>query len=246
MKFAISRDHRQFFEQRHAIEFEGLFEASQLEQLVNAINSAVAQRLNLRVTRLDKQSPQALFMAGRDLWRTNAAIKKIVANPRLAEIAAKLTGQRMMRLGYDQFFPSPVLAAFPVEKGSAYDHILHKPSSLDELSPLQGVACGLMLCLTTGKGGEITATEPTVETPETVQIFSDIAGNGFFFDSTVLIDFPSLFNKVDQQYLMIVYTRATAVYIFKQSDPLHHMFMNAGYSLGDKLKDTLNPIVYRE
>lgn len=243
MKFTISREHKKFFEERRAIEFEALLEKPQIEQLNAELQAALAKRLSLKVSRLAAQSPENLFRAGRDLWRIDAGVKKLVANTRFAEIAAQLTGQRIVRLGYDQYFPSPMHSIFPLENESAYAQLLQTQRSLEAISALQGIVCGLMLCL---NDSDTVSDEQHDANAETIKVFSDIAGNGFFFAPSATLDFQNLYKRVGQNYLLIVYTHGKAVYVFNQSDPLHHSLTNVGYSLGDKLKDTLNPILFRE
>lgn len=234
MKLAISREHRDFFQKHHSIEFEGLLDPTKLHDLVTNVKSTLTNRLGP----LDKRDSDALFSEGRDLWRISNPIKKIVTNPHFAEIASELTNQRVLRLGYTQYFPAPSSTSLNIEKGP-YATLLSKKSTLEEISSLQGVQCGLMICLKDESNAEIATL------PESTEIFPLKAGNGVFFSPKAFINFPELYKRMGNQFLMIVYTQATAVYVHCENDPLAYSLRNVGYAFGDKLLDKRNPILYR-
>lgn len=241
MKFVITAEHRHFFEQKNAIEFEGLLDSDQLKLFLNALNTTLSERLHINPRNLQKQTPQAQFMAGHDLWRANDALKKIIAHTRLAEIAAQLTGQRVLRLGYDQFLPSLGNSVYQIE--GSYSEIINSQSSLEEISSLQGITCGLMLCLETDSEEAELATP--VDSDSKIQVFSNKSGNGIFFSPVKPIDFTPLKTPKGKSFLLIAYTISTAVYIYRRTDPLGPAWQSVGYSLGDRLVDKWNPIVYR-
>jgi hypothetical protein len=237
MKFAISGDHLDYFNKHHAIEFEGLFNTDQAIQLVGAVDAAISARLGIRLAEINKQPPEKLFLAGRDLWRAHNSLKKIVTQNHFSEIAAQLTKQRTLRLGYDQLFPSPKNSIYQISKGP-YAQFLSNNLSLNEISCLQGVVCGLMICLGSEQSEES-------EKASELQIFTPRPGNGVFFQPEAILDFQQLCNLPGKRYLMIVYTKATSVYILRQTDPNTNFLRQVGYSFGDKLSDKLNPILYR-
>ncbi|MBA3957702.1 MAG: hypothetical protein H0X51_04810 [Parachlamydiaceae bacterium] len=230
MKFAINRDHRDQFREHQAIECEGLLSPEEISELLKAVDAGLALRLRIKPSELVKQSSERIFSVGRDLWRVAPPIKKVVMQSRFAEIAADLAEQRMLRLGYDQFFPS--IEPSPIQEKGGYFSLLQQASSLTEVSCLQGITGGLLLCLS----GESPSSQST--------IFPSRPGNGVFFKAGAAIPFPQL-NTHPQKHLLIVYTQATAVYVHRDKDPLAHVFKSVGYTYGDKLVDKWNPIVYR-
>lgn len=234
-KFAIASEHRDFFNKQHSIELEELLNAKQLQRLTSAIDTALALRLKLRVSELPK-APETLFMAGRDLWRGSDVIKNIVTQRQFSQIAAELTGQRMLRLGYDQFFSEPLRSSILTQAMSKT--LFPHPQTLTEISSLQGVQCGLMLCLRGEASEEEEASSP---------LFSKQAGSGVFFNpQTPFLFQPNAENTNSlRQYLMIVYVSNSSVYLCNHSDPQVHALKQYGYVFGDKLNDKRNPIVYR-
>lgn len=242
MKFAITGEHRLFYQKHHAIELEGLCSPTQLKALETAINLTLAERMGLPTQNLGLQEAHTLFGAGRDLWRSHPALKKLATQSSFADIAATLTEQHPLRLGYDQFFPSIKSSLFVQE--DPYSQFLQMKSALEEVSSLQGVVCGLMLCLNQAKQSE-EETQHTSLPDAPIHIFPQQAGNGIFFSPKAKIDWPELFKHEGQRYLMIVYTQAKSVYVLNEADPQVYALKQWGYSLGDRLSDKLNPIVHK-
>lgn len=221
MKFAAASEHRDFFRKHQLIEFDDLLNQQQLNTLQSSINTVLANRLKIHASVLEEKKPLELFSAGRDLWRGSDAIKNIVLSKRLAEISSELFEHQPLRIGYDQLFVPGALNA---------------THTLEELSCLQGIVGGVMLCLI---GQEVL---PKTASP---QIFSDKAGSGIFFTAKTTIDFSQLSHHPDQRYLLITYTHATSVYILNERDPNLHYLKQVGYNFGDKLSEKLHPIVFR-
>lgn len=234
MKFATAREHRDFFRKHQIVEFEELLSPEQLHQLLSAVKEILSSRLKLHVNDLLKHTPDLIFNAGRDLWRASAAIKRFVTNPKYAGIASELVNVRSIRIGYDQVIPSGVLTKQLGRHESNAVAYAKAAQSLEEVSSLQGVVCGFMLCLESGES------EPNSSITE---LFSNRPGSAVFFHPKVPIPFPQLLQKRDSLYFMVVYTQPTAVYIHNNNDPLGHLLKNVGYSYGDKLVDKSNPIL---
>jgi hypothetical protein len=240
MKLTVSGEHKDFFQKNHAIEFEGLFNADQAKRLVGAVDMALAARLDIRPGELHQMPPEKLFAAGHDLWRVNDSLRTIVMKRQFAQIAAQLTGQRTLRLGYDQLFPSLKNLVYQTKEG-AYSDLLSRPATLSEISSLQGIVCGLMLCL-----GREEEKDDEVSGTTAVQIFTPHQGHGVFFQPQALMDFPNLNKVFGRRYLLIVYTHSTSVYVQRPADPHSTVLKQMGYSYGDKLLDKWHPIIYRE
>lgn len=237
MKFAVAKEHRDFFNKNHYVEFEGLIAPNQIKEVLDGIDSGLSQRLHINKEQLTKQSPEKLFMSGHDLWRVNESVKRIVLNSGLAEISSQLLEQSPLRLGYDQFFPKNVDSFY---RKSDYAGLLVNAKSLLDFSSIQGVLCGLMICLENDQKEDSNVVGEGV-----IDIFSQKAGNGIFFKPDAPIDFQSLATNYAGQYLLIVYVQPASVYLFKEQDPHTHFLKGFGLGFGDRFSDRWHPIVFR-
>jgi hypothetical protein len=232
MKFTVDSNHRDYFQKNNAIEFDSVLTENQLKILTEQIQRALTVRLEG-----ERVSPENLFKAGRDLFRTDTGIKKIITQKHFAEIVFELTQQKPLRLGYDQFFHSSSTSPALNPNQSPYVQLLNSKPTLQEMSSLQGVLCGLMICLKAEEGEEKDEEAPV--------IFSRKPGNAVFFNPTAILNFESLTSGNESSYLLIVYVSLASVYILNTVDPNTYMLKNYGYSLGDRLSDKLNPIILR-
>lgn len=235
MKFSVGTEHFDFFRKHHAIELEELFSSQQVEQLNNAVEQTLQTRLAVRD--IKKTSPLQQLRAGRDLWRDNQAIKKMITHSRLLEAVAQLTDQRILRLGYDQYFPSFTQPFSALE--DPYPKFIDKQATIESVSSLQGIVAGVILCL---KG----QTElPQEDVASALQFFPAYLNQLVIFDSQALVDFHQLLQHPNSSYLMLTFTKPSAVYVYNEEDPNAEALRSVGYHLGDRLSDKKNPIVYR-
>lgn len=225
MKYTIATEHRNHFETHRNIEFEGLLSIEKLQQLNQAIESVTTTPISPHRARWDKNgNPEDLFAHGRDLWRKSPVVKRYVTGSAWAHIAAELLGKRPVRIGYDQLLPT---------------HCTTLPSSLEEenlnletISSLQGVTCGMILCL---KASSSTLTG-----------FPTIPGSALYFYPDFPIDFTALKEASHGGlFLLVVYTGKTAIYLKRKEDPHVNALKSIGYCFGDRLKDDLHPILVR-
>jgi len=217
-KFAVDPHHRDYYLKQHTIEFEGLISEPHLAEL----------RQNLK-SLFGAIPPAKYFEEGRDLWRRSAPFKRLARNVAFAEIAADLTNTLQLRLGLDQFFP-PFEPYEPL-----YANYLKGGVTLSEVSSIQGVICGLMLCL---KAPSKPAEHPS-------QLFSVKAGNGIFFDPNWQMPLQEKEGRSDGEYLLIVYADPSAVYIQQEKDPLNHLWKRLDYGYGDRLKEKTHPTLLK-
>lgn len=247
MKFSTAKEHRDFFQKYGWIEFEGLVSNDQLSLTNQAIDQVLAERLNVFPERLQTLSSEKFYLQGHDLWRSNPFLQKLVVQTRFAEIAAELIEKKNLRLGYDQFFPAHQQILFSQET-QVYSHFLEKTTSLQAVSCLQGVACGLILSLggkEEASSQEAKAAEGETKAGEGIDIFPSQPGNIIFFQPRVLIKWNHLYHYLGQKFYLIVYTLASAYYQLEPQDPHTHALKRLGYVFNDKLNDKLNPIIYR-
>ncbi len=241
MKFATAKEHRNFFQNHGWIEFEELISNDQLTLANQAIDQVLAERLNASPERLRLLPSEQLYLQGHDLWRSNSILRKLVTQTRFAEIASELIEKKPLRLGCDQLFPArhqqtQLSATAP----QVYTHFLEQTTTLEAVSCLQGVTCGLMLSL----GGKETV--PFEKIPsEGADIFPSQPGHVIFFRPNIPIKWDSLYLHEGQRFYLIVYTQMSAHYQLQPQDPHTHALKRLGYVFNDKLNDRLHPIIYR-
>lgn len=137
MKFALQGEHRDFFGKNGYIEFEGILSAHDVNNLKEAIDYVLTDRLK----NLVNKTPQELFMAGRDVWRDSILIKKWTTSPTLSEIASSLFKIKPLRLAFDQ----------ALRTGMSTSPFL-KATSLQQISSLRTIIGGLMIPLSEKPG----------------------------------------------------------------------------------------------
>lgn len=242
MKFAVAKEHRDFFQKQGWIEFEGVVTSDQLVAVNQAINLVLGERLNVTNEEGLRLLPsEQFYLHGHDLWRSNPLLRKFVSQIRFAEIAAELIEKKPLRLGYDQLFPARQKQQTLYSKSASqiYTLFLEQTAQLEAVSCLQGLACGLVVSL----GGQDVPQEKTVA--EGIDIFPKEPGNVIFFQTTVPIKWDRLYAHPGGRYYLIVYTYASAHYLLQPQDPHTHALKHLGYVFNDKLSDKLNPVIYR-
>lgn len=234
MNFTVIREHREFFRKHHWIECEGILSTEELKRVSEEIPKVLADRStevrspSLSIKAFDKQN----FGIGHDIWRGATSLKKIILSHSLAGIASELIEQKPLRFGYDKLFP----AVTSIPTRDSYAAFLQTTPTLEEMSCIQGVLCGAMLCLSNENGRmneEISST-----------IFSKNPGHAVFFAPGWALPLNEIYQNPGCSYLLLVYTKVNAVYFAQQGDPHLHHFKRLGYSFGDRLKEPFHPIVY--
>jgi len=245
MKFAVIGVHRDCLRKQGWIEFDELLTSAQLSIINTQTAAVLANRVNQPVGRIYEIEAEEIFSVGRDLWRDSQPLKKIVLSRTLAEVASELIEHKPLRFGYDLLLPSPA-------KSILYNHgslsaLLSKAPTLDEISCIQGVRCGLILCIKAGQQpvkNESQNESQNESESEIKPFFPSQVGNGVFFRPDIPIPFTELADHPGSLYLLLVYTENKAVYRMQTNDPHVNDFKQLGYNFGDKLSDSLNPLVF--
>lgn len=232
MKATLAKEHKDYFYTHQMLECEDLLTPEQMDGAAAAIDQILIKRLGV-----SSYSPEEAFVIGRDLWRDSIVVKKIVKHASFANIAIDLMQQKNLRIGYDQYFFSGAIPEFLNQ--NAYKNFLNHNSSLEDRTCIQGIVCGLMLCIK----GDYCSNADERKT-DNKDVFPTKAGQGIFFSSKLPFSFNSLTKRFGQHFLLITYALPNAVYIFQEKDPHLHALKKIGYSFGDKLSDKLHP-VYR-
>jgi hypothetical protein len=237
MKVAIAKEHRDFFQKQGVIEFQDFLSLEQVEAFNQAINQALLSKINVSPEKWRHLSSEQVFINGRDLWRSNEELRKLISQPRLAAIASELIQKKPLRLGYDQLFPARHPTSI-TNATSVYGKFIHQTVTLEEISCLTGVLCGLMICLSAPDSEKAdNEFKPT--------IFPRQPGYVTFFQPTCSFNLEDLYQYPNQRFYLIVYTQAITHYQLQAKDPHTHALKSLGYVFNDKLSDKLNPIVYR-
>lgn len=235
MHFAVDRKHRDFFRKHHWLECEEVFSPEETKRIAEGVDAACAQRLKVKPDALAEIPSERLFGVGHDLWRADPTLKKVLLHHNLAEIAGELTEQKPLRFGYDMLLPPPKDA---LNAAGPYKALMEKSPTLAEISGIQGVVCGGVICVS-GSLNQEGRQESGLSS-----LFSVTPGHIVFFSPDWPLPFSEILHRPDYQYLMFVYVKPKAVYFRQELDPHLHDFKQLGYQFGDKLTDALNPIVY--
>lgn len=227
MRFALSGQQKAYFFDHGFLEFEGVLQAPACETLLLSAEASINQKIqNNSALKKDKTR----FLAGHDLWRNSDHVKKQVFSVSLARLGAELFNTAPLRLAYDQFFTF-----------SNCLPLLSTPSSLEEISSIQGLVGGLMICL---KGKKSENEEESSETFG-ASPFPSEQGNVTYFSSTVSLNPSSVAQQEDHVYLLVAYASMHPIYRHNERDIHTHNLKDFGYVFGDILKENTHPLVYR-
>lgn len=239
MKFAIVKEHRDFFQKNGWIEFENFLSPDELTHVNHALDQALAERLHTPVEKLRQLSSDQQYVQSRDLWRLNDSLRKFATQPRLAEIASELIEKKPLRLGYDQLLPARYQPKLVEPTHSVYTHFIGQTAELATISCVQEVLGGVMIAL----GGK--KEDSADREIEGVSVFPSQPGNVIYFQPQLPVNWQNLYAYPGQRFYFIVYTTAVAHYHLQPKDPHTHTLKHLGYVFNDKLNDRLHPIVYR-
>lgn len=223
MRFAIALEHEDFFRKNHFIEFDHLLTQEESELLKTHATTQLATLLKKKPEELIQKKPLELFMAGRDLWKTDPVIKKTLLHPRMNNLAISLFKKNPLRLAYDQFI---FTSKYPE---SPYREKL----SLQQNSCFNNVVGGLILRLSFDSSS---LPEEPCPIPRNV-------GNGVFLDPTLPIPYETLFQTPNQCFYLIVYCADKTLYKLEKRDLHTHALKREGYAFGDFLRNHTHPLL---
>lgn len=239
MKFAIAKEHKDFYQAHGRIEFEGLLSSEQVRLFNQAIDDALAAKMEIPPSKIRHLTSEELFLQGHDLWRHHSELRKLVCQPKLAEIASQLVDKKPIRLAYDQLLPSryqsPLLQ--PVQP-QLYSSFLDQTSSLDSTSCIRGLLCGVIIALSSLE-------EPIEEEPGIPSLFPKEAGHMIFLNPEKPLNWSQLYQFPGKRFYLIAYCQAQSFYEPQLQDPHAHELKQLGYIFNDRLSDKKHPILYR-
>lgn len=228
MHFAVAREHLEFFHTNRFIEFENLLTDKEIQDLEAHLKTVMGKRLHTAPEHLSHVDLQTFYLQGYDTWREDPEIKKYALKPQLATLASNLTKVCPIRIGFDQVF----------RFCSNTSPFFETPSTLNQLSCIQGLVCGCILNISS----------PSTVPENTTLPFTPIsrkAGSGIFFRPDLPLSLDSLFSTPNSMQLLITYAHDRSLYTYQQTDLHTHTLKNLDYVFGDRLKDSSHPILYR-
>ncbi len=247
MKIAIAKEHREFYKKNGWIEFENILTNDQLVLFNRSIDQVLSEKLKVPEDKVVAVSSESAFQHGRDLWRSNEALRKLIFMPRIGEIVSELIELKPLRIGYDQYLPP--IAASSISKSPLYHKFLGDEQNLENMSSIKGVVAGLIICLTSTKEeveeNKEVEVNKQVEVNNQIDIFPNLPGHVIVINPTVSFNFSNLPTHPNQRYYLIVYVQNSSYYYLQPNDPHTHHLKKYGYVFNDKLSDKLNPVVYR-
>ena len=213
MRFALTKDHLDFFYRNHYIEFEDLLTIEEVFSLEDAIEEVLTKRMG------ESRDPKKVYLAGSHCWQDDPRITKVALNPHLAEIASQLTKERTLRLASSQILSG----------GLSEKKVFDESLPLENLCSIQKVSCGLILHLSSSEELE----DPQPKKP----------GSATFFSTRLPISFDYLTKTSQLTQLFLIYSVENSLYTLTPTDPHTHALKKLGYGFGDHVRPHTHPIV---
>lgn len=231
MKYAVSKEQRDFFQKNGFITFANLFNESQLDQLKQEIDKALSVRLQVQPAELRRQKEGRLFLNGHDLWRASEWIKKLVLSASLTDIVGELLDAKSLRLAWDQWIPGNVASEFN-------DSVQwQSPASLTQISSIQRIECGVLIPLN--------SSQEEHADPASFLAGLSTTGHVLFIHPDFPIPFSDFQHLKKVHYYLIAYANPMSQYVQVQHDPHGHAMKQMGYIFGENLKEKWHPTAYR-
>lgn len=171
-----------------------------------------------------QEAEKAVVENARDLWRINPAVEALTTNKTCAEIAMNLTFSTCIRLAYDEGLYTSDSNIFP-----------KAPCSLEDISCVHPVLCGMLVRLTAGP----MPNEAVVYCP-----CPQKRGDALFFSGKMLALLSPLFSIPEQKFLLIAYGGKQLQYLCNLKDKFLNSLKAKGYGFGDHLKIATHPILF--
>ncbi len=226
MRFSLPDSYFDFLLKHQILEIEDLMTAQEAETLCEKTESLLVSRLHQKP--LCISSNLELWKAGKNLWKEDPEIKKILFHLQLGEISHFLFKKRPIRLAYTQTF-------FTENKKDA---VFSSSEILNNISCVNPLLGGVLLCLRSSDNQEsITPLIPDLKATK--------KGRAFFFSEQYPIPFPELFQQKGLRMILIAFAPGRLRYKLEPKDIHTHDFKKVGYGFGDLIKEELCPYLYR-
>ena len=224
MRFALNRDHKDFYAKSGFIEFQKLLSAEAVEALSQEISQVLAARLHTSKPYPFEKNQKEIFLAGFDLWRESPLIKKTLFKTAFSHIASELFQTPFLRVGYDQY----------IDTRDGSHPPFHSTCSFNSFSCAHPLAGVMILSLST-------PIKPSYN-PQDCPIPSE-EGSCIFLSPEIPVSWDLLFSQKDARLLIFTFGVKTTFYRLHKQDPQTHAWKRLGYVFGDLLNDALHPIL---
>lgn len=173
---------------------------------------------------LHKRNPAGPRETERDLWRDHVPLQQQICHPNFVKIGSEILQTRRMRLAWDQFFP----LIPPLKNSEDLPEAVAAPSCLEEISSVREILGAWIL--------------PLEDNPsEEPSFFPKKAGDALF----VAANTPIPLEERKQPLYVIAFCGVHANYRTIAKDPHSYHLKRLGYVEGERLKDSLHPILVR-
>lgn len=209
MRYVVTPEMRRAFVDTGLLTLEDFLTKRQVDELNLAIDG---QMDGLKVPK--PHSFIKRYAIGRDLWRRDERIKRVVLNPMHADFVKDLLKVREVILGFDQLFDYIIDPSPYKDPESPSD----EPSTLEEIFSVSPLGVGLKL-----------------------QLKGDGAGSALLIGPGVVIDWEK--EKIrGNRFLLVGYAQEGAVYKENPKDIATHFLKQ--FDLRDRhpLKEPLHPV----
>jgi len=227
---ATDKEQRLFFRKNGWIAFEGAISPERVSCMVAVLLAAVRQQLSQTV---DRAPPNALFKAGRDLWRHSDDVKKLAGNFGWAQIAAQLLEERTLRLIGDQLWlwrPGH----WQSEQIPFLEHNLPW-ISLNQITSCDGILAGCFFNLEGPRDQLIEDKLPLCP--------FEAPGSVVFVKADLPLELSFFTGLSRMSYCVLIGSR-TASYRPAPYDPNPLHFKKLGYRPGEALNERLHPLLW--
>ncbi len=223
MRFSIPPSYADFFSTRHIIELEEILLDAQADLLCTKGEAHLLESLHQKPLHL--ASNLELWKAGKDLWKHDPEVKKILFQLKLGEIANNLFKTRPIRLVLMQ-------TLFTENKE---DSVFAKDLTLNEICSATPLLGGVFLCL---DSSEVHEKEPLPN------LLHQQKGRAVFFSADYPIPFKELFKQKKARYLLLALAPHNARYKLEANDIHTHALKKEGYVFGDSLREETAPYLF--
>ena len=225
MRFSLPDSYFEFFLRHQILEIENLMTSQDAETLCEKTEALLLKHLHQKP--LNLASNLELWKAGKDLWKEDPEIKKILFRLQLGELSHVLVTQRPIRLAYTQ----------GLFTGDKQDSLFSETENVQNISCMGPLLGGVLLCLDT----------PSEQ--EEVQLLPDLKtlakARAFFFSGEYAIPFAELFKQKRLKMILLCFAPGKIRYKLEPKDPHTHELKKSGYGFGDLLKEEICPYLYR-
>lgn len=222
MKFTLDKASFEAFNKDKWVELEGFYTPERIQEINGVIDRLIAEK------KLERK--EDIMASSHDLFRKIDGYSRLLQLPWLADIVYELASEKPLRLAYDQLYQAG-MSSFDQSRESEF---FNGTKILSEVSSMNEIVLGVMIALKVSEG-----------VSEEALPFSQEAGRIAVISPEIEIPFDMLKTRLADRYLLLVFSTKRAQYLYNPKDPQNHLLKHLGYVYGDKLKDTLHPIILR-